>query len=53
MYVCILDWGSDMLVAGVGAGAEQVSEVPALGIPADSPGESMIEGAVSQFQDRL
>ena len=29
------------------------SEVPALGIPADSPGESVIEGAVSQFQDRL
>ena len=45
----ILDRGSDMLVGGVGAGAEQVSEVPALGIPADSPGESMIEGAVSQF----
>ena len=49
----ILDRGSDMLVGGVGAGAEQVSEVPVLGIPADSPGESMIEGAVSQFQDRL
>ena len=49
----ILDQGSDMLVGGVGAGAEQVSEVSALGIPADSPGESMIEGAVSQFQDRL
>ena len=29
------------------------SEVPALGIPADSPGELVIEGAVSQFQDRL
>ncbi|XP_067027123.1 uncharacterized protein [Acropora muricata] len=49
----ILDRGSDMLVGGVGAGAEQVSEVSALGIPTDSPGESMIEGAVSQFQDRL
>ena len=32
---------------------ELVSEVAALGIPADSPGESMIEGAVTQFQDRL
>ena len=39
--------------AGAGAGADQVSEVPALGIPADSPGESVIEGAVSQLQDRL
>lgn len=48
----ILDRGSDLL-GGVGAGAEQVSEVSVLGIPADSPGESMIEGAVSQFQDRL
>ena len=49
----ILDRGSDGGVGGVGAGAEQVSEVSALGIPTDSPGESMIEGAVSQFQDRL
>lgn len=49
----ILDRSSDVLVTGVGAGADQVSEVPALGIPADSPGESLIEGAVSQFQDRL
>ena len=44
-----------VLVTGdaAGDGADQVSEVPAIGIPADSPLESVIEGAVSQFQDRL
>ena len=42
-----------MLVTGVRAGADLVSEVPVLGIPPDSSGESLIEGAVSQFQDRL
>ena len=51
----ILDRSSDVLVTGdaAGDGADQVSEVPAIGIPAGSPLESVIEGAVSQFQDRL
>ena len=51
----IFDQSSDVLVTGdaAGAGADQVSEVSALGFPADSPGESVIEGAASQFQDRL
>ena len=51
----ILDRNSDVLVTGdaAGDGADQVSEVPAIGIPVDSPGKSVIEGAVSQFQDRL
>ena len=44
MYVCILDWGSDMLVAGVGAGAEQVSEVPALGIPEGQAHANIMSG---------
>ena len=43
----ILNRSSDVLFSGDGAGADQVSEVPALGIPADSPGESVIKGAVS------
>ena len=36
----ILDRSSDVFV--IGAGAHQISEVPALRIPADSPGESVI-----------
>ena len=44
---------SDVPVTGDAAGADQISEVPAVGIPADSPGQSVIHGAVSQFQERL
>ncbi|CAH3118627.1 unnamed protein product [Porites lobata] len=32
---------------------DQISDVPAVGIPADSPGQSVIHGTVSQFQERL
>ena len=42
-----------MPVTGDAAGADQISEVPAVGIPTDSPGQSVIHGAVSQFQERL
>ena len=37
----ILDQSSDVLVTGdaAGDGADQVSEVPAIGIPADSTGD--------------
>ncbi|CAH3042242.1 unnamed protein product, partial [Porites lobata] len=46
----IPDQVSDVPVTGDAAGADQISEVPAVGIPADSPGQSVIHGAVSQFQ---
>ena len=49
----IPDQISDVPVTGDAAGADQISEVPAVGIPADSPGQSVIHGAVSQFQERL
>ena len=49
----ILDRSSDVLVTTEAAGADQVSEVPAVGIPTDSPGQSVIQGAVSHFQERL
>ena len=42
-----------MLVTTEAAGADQVSKVPAVGIPTDSPGQSVIQGAVSNFQERL
>ena len=45
----IPDQISDVPVTGDAAGADQISEVPAVGIPADSPGQSVIHGAVSQF----
>ena len=44
---------SDVPVTGDAAEADQISEAPAVGIPADSPGRSVIQGAVSEFQERL
>ena len=38
---------SDVPVTGDTAGADQILEVPAVGIPADSPGRSVIPGAIS------
>lgn len=49
----IPDQISEVPVTGNAAGADQISEVPAVGIPADSPGRSVIQGSVSQFQERL
>ena len=49
----IPDQISDVPVTSDAAGADQISEVPAVGIPADSPGRSVIQGAVSQFHERL
>ena len=49
----IPDQISDVPVTGDAAGADQISEVHAVGIPADSSGRSVIQGAVSQFQERL
>ena len=49
----IPDQISDVPVIGDTAGADHILEVPAVGVPADSPGRSMIQVAVSQFQERL
>ena len=49
----IPDQISDVPVIGDTAGADQILEVPVVGVPADSPGRSMIQVAVSQFQERL
>ena len=43
----IPDQISDVPVTGDAAGADQILEVPAVGVPADSPGRSMIQVAVS------
>ena len=49
----IPDQISGVPVNGDAAGADQISEVLAAGIPADSPGRSVMQGAVRQFQERL
>ena len=43
----IPDQISDVPVTGDAAGADQILEVPVVGVPADSPGRSMIQVAVS------
>ena len=49
----IYDRSSEEPVTVNAAAADKVSEVPAVGISTDSLGQSVIQGAVSQFQESL
>lgn len=44
---------SDVPVTGSPAGADHITEVPVVGIPADDPVQSVVQVAVSQFQEEL
>lgn len=44
---------SDVPVTGSPAGADLITELPMVGIPADGPVQSVVQVAVSQFQEEL